>query len=223
MKSQAFPLTPNEDFGGKVICTPPQVPVSVPADIVQGIDEVKFDVRTLFLSLPLQYNDWQAQRQINVSPAATQQQTTVPGICTFEFRGLHKGGEYFRRFNLATGDQLKLAVETFTNVALRIVDQTGTGYPVVVIATDELTVTTTPVEVSLATIDTVSGIQTVPPGAFSLLSRQSDPDFEWFDLRPSQVETPYPQPLFAGVNLPVAATAYRNAVSPLELIWRIRL
>lgn len=218
-QSKSYPVTPDEATGRVVLPVPNDTPVT----IINAISGLDFWARSLYLGAPMFFNDWENQRALNTTPPTTPTQTIAPGFVVLEFRGLHKGGEYFRRFNLTAGDQIRIPIESFDDVRVVAVGQTGTGFSIVAIATEEPTLTNTPPEVSLATQDANADLYAVPPGAFRVIPRQDDPDFVWVDLDPPGNEISVAAPLLAGVPQDVPASAYRSVVEPLELIWRIRL
>lgn len=223
LRPSPWQLNPQARYFGRVIPTvPPFVaPDSRAGDLIDGIEGLGFTPRTLYIKAETPHYNFLTDRRLNV---ALGNSNVVPGLVVIEFHGLHRGADYLRRFNVSLGNQIAIPVETFQDVRVRVVDQTGSGFRVVAQATDvEMSVRDAP-PVFLSTRDTVAlGLFTVPPGAVSMLTRQADPNFSWINLNEPQLETVYPQPLFAGVPLLVAGTAYRITIPLLETLWTVRL
>lgn len=217
-----FAVYPRPEWGDRCLPTAPPFPASVPQVVLDTSQGPGWSPRTLFVSCFSQLAEWNAQRELDHFPAAPLQAAVAPGMVVLELTGLLTVGSYFRRFDLGCFDSFRFPIETFKGIRVKVLDQTGQGFGVVAILTDELALTTTPPELYLATND-AAGRYLVPPGAVSMIPQDPDPLFNWITLRPDQDEQVISEPAWAGAPLEVRGPAYTTHVSPFRVSWRIRL
>ena len=221
-RGKTFRLPPEDRYGGRVMATAPPFPAPIPVTLLDGIHGYGFEPRTLYIKAqgPDFNFDDQGDRRLGV---VNPKSGVTNGLITVEFRGIHLGGKYFRRFNLPTFREISIPVETFRDLKVRVIDQTGANYSVVATVTDQIMASHVPDPLFLGTRDIVAGTYSVPQGADSLIAKDADPNFAWLDLTPPQVEDTYPEAVAAGVPLEVRASAYRTNVALFRAIWRIHL
>jgi hypothetical protein len=144
------------------------------------------------------------------------------GFMTWEFRGLHPGGVWIRRFCTAPGQQVQLRTETFHDVAVKLINSTAAGINGTVIVTDALQDGTAPLDYTWLSV-TYPGVGAYvrPFGATQGLPSATQAGFTWNSGGPG-----------ANGAIVTGVTAFTpfDALAPmftltgaLTIIWRINL
>lgn len=187
-----------------------------PIVVVDGIAGLNWHARTLYLSVESpQMNkpdSWPAVKVWTGGDRTTQ-------FMTVELRGIHGGGFWFRRFEVAPFQQIAIPIETLDDVNVTLISSSATNYDFVVCASERTLQSAKTAEVFLPQTDTGGTTYLTPPGATHITPHVDAPDFVWRGQ--SDVASGIAVPLFKGVTVPVQGGAYLPVLDPFGATWTI--